>query len=145
MAIHLVAVMKEAFRGFEQPDRVDKAFGVVNAVPVFTEHTEVIDGASDLFVQVLGDRGVHARSAIGRAHCNAGLQWKLKLSLNNANRIAFDSQLSSAREPIWRPKRRACPQPSPNDAGIRDQGFGILYDCPDSPSALAKWCPSFRK
>ena len=38
---------------------------MVNAVPDFTQHTEVINGASDLFVQVLGERGVHARSAIG--------------------------------------------------------------------------------
>ncbi|MGU7774742.1 RidA family protein [Burkholderia sp. MR1-5-21] len=64
-AIYLLAVMKEALGGFEQLDQVVKVLGMVNAVPDFTEHTEVIDGASDLFVQVLGARGVHARSAIG--------------------------------------------------------------------------------
>lgn len=42
-----------------------KVFGMVNATPDFARHTEVINGASDLFVDVLGDRGVHARSAIG--------------------------------------------------------------------------------
>nr|WP_231898062.1 RidA family protein [Halomonas sp. hl-4] len=38
---------------------------LVNADPNFTSHTEVINGCSDLFVTVLGERGEHARSAIG--------------------------------------------------------------------------------
>jgi enamine deaminase RidA (YjgF/YER057c/UK114 family) len=45
--------------------RVVKVFGMVNAVPDFTSHTEVINGCSDLLVAVLGERGEHARSAIG--------------------------------------------------------------------------------
>ncbi|MFT4103839.1 MAG: RidA family protein [Burkholderiaceae bacterium] len=65
VAIHLLAIMKDALGGFENLDRMVKVFGMVNAIPAFTEHTEVINGASDLFVQVLGDRGIHARSAIG--------------------------------------------------------------------------------
>jgi enamine deaminase RidA (YjgF/YER057c/UK114 family) len=39
--------------------------GMVNGVPEFGEHPQVINGCSDLFVAVLGDRGRHARSAIG--------------------------------------------------------------------------------
>ena len=65
VAIYLLAVMKEALGGFENLGQVVKVFGMVNAAPDFTEHTEVINGASDLFVQVLGNRGIHARSAIG--------------------------------------------------------------------------------
>jgi enamine deaminase RidA (YjgF/YER057c/UK114 family) len=65
VAICLLAVMKEALGGFDQLGQVVKVFGMVNAVPEFTEHTQVIDGASDIFVHVLGDRGVHVRSAIG--------------------------------------------------------------------------------
>jgi enamine deaminase RidA (YjgF/YER057c/UK114 family) len=42
-----------------------KVLGMVNAAPDFTEHPMVINGCSDLFVQVLGDRGRHARSAVG--------------------------------------------------------------------------------
>ncbi len=42
-----------------------KVFGMVNAVPEFTDHPRVIDGCSDLFVAVLGERGRHARSAVG--------------------------------------------------------------------------------
>jgi enamine deaminase RidA (YjgF/YER057c/UK114 family) len=42
-----------------------KVLGMVNAVPDFTDHPKVINGCSDLFVAVLGDRGRHARSAVG--------------------------------------------------------------------------------
>ena len=42
-----------------------KLLGMVNAVPGFTDQPKVINGCSDLFVEVLGDRGRHARSAVG--------------------------------------------------------------------------------
>jgi enamine deaminase RidA (YjgF/YER057c/UK114 family) len=65
VALYLLAVMREALGGFDHLRQVVKVFGMVNATPDFTQHTEVIDGASELLVQVLGERGVHARSAIG--------------------------------------------------------------------------------
>ncbi|KHK57442.1 endoribonuclease L-PSP [Ralstonia sp. A12] len=65
VAIYLLAVMKEALGGFDRLGQLVKVFGMVNATPDFTEHTEVINGASDLFVAVLGDKGIHARSAVG--------------------------------------------------------------------------------
>ena len=42
-----------------------KVLGMVNAVPDFTDHPKVINGCSDLFVEVFGDKGRHARSAVG--------------------------------------------------------------------------------
>jgi len=45
--------------------RVVKVLGMVNAVPEFADHPQVINGCSDLFVEVLGERGKHARSAVG--------------------------------------------------------------------------------
>jgi len=44
---------------------VVKLLGMVNAVPDFMQHTEVINGCSDLLVEVFGDAGRHARSAVG--------------------------------------------------------------------------------
>jgi enamine deaminase RidA (YjgF/YER057c/UK114 family) len=44
---------------------VIKVLGMVNAVAEFTDHPKVINGASDLFVEVLGEAGRHARSAVG--------------------------------------------------------------------------------
>lgn len=45
--------------------RIVKVTGFVNAVPEFADHPAVLNGCSDLFVEVFGERGQHARSAIG--------------------------------------------------------------------------------
>jgi enamine deaminase RidA (YjgF/YER057c/UK114 family) len=63
--LSLIAVMKDALGDLDRVRRVIKVLGMVNAVPDFTSHTEVIDGCSNLLVEVFGDRGRHARSAIG--------------------------------------------------------------------------------
>jgi enamine deaminase RidA (YjgF/YER057c/UK114 family) len=50
-----------------------KVFGMVNAVPEFADQPKVINGCSDLFVEVLGDRGRHARSAVGMGSLPNGM------------------------------------------------------------------------
>jgi len=47
--------------------------GFVNATPAFTDHPKVINGASDLMIQVLGDKGRHARAAVGVASLPRGV------------------------------------------------------------------------
>jgi enamine deaminase RidA (YjgF/YER057c/UK114 family) len=47
--------------------RLVRVLGVVNATPDFLEHTQVVNGASDLFLAVFGDAGRHARLAVGVA------------------------------------------------------------------------------
>ncbi|MFS6660681.1 RidA family protein, partial [Staphylococcus aureus] len=49
----------------DRVEQVVKVLGMVNAVDDFTEHTEVINGCSDLLVEVFGARGQHTRSAVG--------------------------------------------------------------------------------
>ena len=44
-----------------------RVFGMVNAVEGFTKHPQVINGCSDLLVEVFGERGRHARAAVGMA------------------------------------------------------------------------------
>lgn len=65
VGLHLIATMKAALGDLSRVRRVVKVLGMVNAVPDFTGHTEVINGCSDLLVQVFGDAGRHARSAVG--------------------------------------------------------------------------------
>lgn len=65
VALYHLALIKDALGGFDRVRHVVKVLGLVNATPDFTRHTEVIDGYSDLIVAVLGERGEHARSAIG--------------------------------------------------------------------------------
>jgi enamine deaminase RidA (YjgF/YER057c/UK114 family) len=52
---------------------VVKVFGMVNAAPEFADHPKVINGCSDLFVEVLGERGRHARSAVGMGSLPNGM------------------------------------------------------------------------
>lgn len=50
-----------------------KLLGLVNAVPEYRDHSNVIDGCSCLLLDVLADRGRHTRSAIGAASLPGGL------------------------------------------------------------------------
>jgi enamine deaminase RidA (YjgF/YER057c/UK114 family) len=52
---------------------VVKVLGMVNAVPEFQDHPKVINGCSDLFVEVLGEKGRHARSAVGMGSLPMGI------------------------------------------------------------------------
>src|SRR4051794_5670616 len=66
VGIQLLAVAKMALGGdLNRVKRVVKLLGMVNATPDFERHPFVINGCSDLFVEVFGDRGRHARSAVG--------------------------------------------------------------------------------
>ena len=62
----LLAMLRTAAGGsLDNVARAVKVLGMVNCGPEFTEHPKVINGCSDLFVEVFGDRGKHARSAVG--------------------------------------------------------------------------------
>lgn len=61
----LLAVIKQELGTLARVKRVVKVLGMVNATPDFGEHPYVINGCSDLFVEVFGENGRHARSAVG--------------------------------------------------------------------------------
>jgi enamine deaminase RidA (YjgF/YER057c/UK114 family) len=63
--LNLLAVMQHALGDLGRVGRIVKLLGMVNAVPDFSGHPQVINGCSDLFVAVFGEKGRHARSAIG--------------------------------------------------------------------------------
>jgi len=66
VGINLLAVIHEQAGSLAKVRRVLKVLGMVNADPLFTEHPKVINGCSDLFVDVFGEAiGRHARSAVG--------------------------------------------------------------------------------
>ncbi|TPE48273.1 RidA family protein [Amaricoccus solimangrovi] len=65
-ALALIAQLRAACDGdLDRVVEVIKLTGFVNATPDFTDHPKVINGASDLFAEVFGDRGRHARAAVG--------------------------------------------------------------------------------
>jgi enamine deaminase RidA (YjgF/YER057c/UK114 family) len=61
----LLAVAKSALGELSRIEAVVKLLGMVNAEPDFADHPKVINGCSDLLVDVLGDAGRHARSSVG--------------------------------------------------------------------------------
>ena len=65
-AVNVLAVLKQALNGdLDRVVRLVKLSGYVNAVAGFGNQPEIVNGASDLFVQVFGDAGRHARVVIG--------------------------------------------------------------------------------
>lgn len=65
VGLHLIATMQQALGDLSRVQRVVKVLGMVNATPDFMQHTEVVNGCSDLLVEVFGEAGRHARSAVG--------------------------------------------------------------------------------
>ncbi|WP_301169675.1 RidA family protein [Brevibacillus nitrificans] len=72
--LNLLAVVKQEIGELSRVKRIVKILGFVNSTPDFTDQPKVMNGASDLLVQVFGDKGRHGRSAVGMA----------QLPLNNA-------------------------------------------------------------
>lgn len=64
-ALNLLARMKAELGDLDRVGRILKVVGMVNSAPNFGEQARVVDGASDLFVDLFGERGRHARSAPG--------------------------------------------------------------------------------
>lgn len=66
-AINQIAVLKHMLGDLKKVKRIVKALAFVNSEPNFIEQPKVINGFSDLMVAVFGEKGIHARAAIGVA------------------------------------------------------------------------------
>jgi enamine deaminase RidA (YjgF/YER057c/UK114 family) len=64
-ALNMLATLKGAVGELSRIVAVARVIGMVNAEPTFTQHPKIIDGCSNLLVDVLGDAGRHARAAVG--------------------------------------------------------------------------------
>lgn len=72
--LNLLAVVKNELGDLSKVKRIVKILGLVNSSPDFKDHPKVMNGSSDLLVEVFGEKGRHARSAVGMAqlpHNNA--------------------------------------------------------------------------
>ena len=63
--VNQLSVLKAELGNLNKVKRIVKVKGMVNAIPDFKDHPKVINGYSDLMVEVFGDRGKHARAAVG--------------------------------------------------------------------------------
>lgn len=78
VGLGLLAAAKQAAGGSLDKVEVIKVLGMVRAVPEFGDQPKVINGCSDLFVAVLGERGKHARSAVGLASLPVGISVEIE-------------------------------------------------------------------
>ncbi|MEM7367545.1 MAG: RidA family protein [Bacteroidota bacterium] len=72
-AIQQLAVLKAELGDLNRVKRIVKVVGMVNAVPDFTDQPEVVNGFSNLMVEVFGERGKHARAAVGMGSLPRGI------------------------------------------------------------------------
>jgi enamine deaminase RidA (YjgF/YER057c/UK114 family) len=72
-ALNLVAQLKAAIGDLDKVTRVVKLNAFVNSAPDFTDQPKVVNGASDTMVEIFGDAGKHARSAVGVAALPLGV------------------------------------------------------------------------
>lgn len=72
-AINIIAHMHVFLGDLNRVERMLRVFGMVRAVPDFGQQPEVINGASELFTAVFGERGRHARCAVGLASLPRGI------------------------------------------------------------------------
>lgn len=77
-ALDLVAVMRSELGSLDRVARVVEVQGFLNATPEFEDHAKVLNGCSDLLVEIFGERGIHARSVLGASSLRGGLPVILK-------------------------------------------------------------------
>ena len=78
-AINQLAVLKQMLGDLKRVRRIVKVLGMVNSHPSFVEQPKVINGFSDLMVKVFGERGRHARAAVGMASLPRGQAVEIEL------------------------------------------------------------------
>ena len=79
VALNMLASLKAEIGDLDRVKRIVKLLGMVNCTPDFGQQPEVINGASDLLVHVFGERGRHARSAVGMASLPRGISVEIEM------------------------------------------------------------------
>jgi enamine deaminase RidA (YjgF/YER057c/UK114 family) len=69
----MLATVRAHAGSLDSVDRIVKVLGFVNATPEFHDHPKVMNGFSDLMVQIFGDAGLGARSAVGAPSLPSGI------------------------------------------------------------------------
>jgi enamine deaminase RidA (YjgF/YER057c/UK114 family) len=78
-ALSILATLQAELGDLDRIERILKVFGMVNVAPGFDRTPAVIDGCSDLLVEVFGDAGRHTRSAVGLAALPFGIAVEIEL------------------------------------------------------------------
>ncbi|PKW16680.1 RidA family protein [Saccharopolyspora spinosa] len=73
VALQILASLRYALGSLDHVETIIKLLGMVQATADSTDHPKVIDGCSDLLIEIFGERGRHARSAVGMSSLPGGL------------------------------------------------------------------------
>jgi enamine deaminase RidA (YjgF/YER057c/UK114 family) len=107
IGINLLGSARAVLGSLDKIKRVVKVLGMVNAVDGFGEQPKVINGFSDLMVEVFGENGRHARSAVGMGSLPAGIPVEIEMILElNASAGAPARKPGRAARPAKKPARR---------------------------------------
>jgi enamine deaminase RidA (YjgF/YER057c/UK114 family) len=78
-AIQQLAVLKTELVSLDKVKRIVKVLGMVNCEPDFKDHPKVINGFSEFMIEVFGEKGKHARSAIGMCSLPANIAVEIEM------------------------------------------------------------------
>ena len=107
VALSMLASLKQELGDLDRVKRIVKLLGMVNATPEFGEQPEVINGCSDLFVSVFGDRGRHARSAVGMGSLPRGIPVEIEVIVEINTAPARSSAAAATRKSAQKAKRKS--------------------------------------
>jgi enamine deaminase RidA (YjgF/YER057c/UK114 family) len=110
VGLNLLASAREALGSLDRVKRVVKVLGMVNSAPGFVDQPQVINGFSDLMVEVFGEAGRHARSAVGMAELPMGISVEIEMILEVADGAAGQARKAA---PAKRAAARARPSRRP--------------------------------
>jgi enamine deaminase RidA (YjgF/YER057c/UK114 family) len=79
VGLQQLAVLKQELGDLNKVKRIVKVLGMVNCGSDFTQHSQVINGFSDLMVEVFGEKGKHARSAVGMTALPSNIAVEIEL------------------------------------------------------------------
>jgi len=85
IAYQHLAVIKNEIGDLSKVVRVVKVLGMVNTTPEFTAHSQVINGYSDFMVEIFGEKGKHARSAVGMSSLPVDLAVEIEVIVEIEN------------------------------------------------------------
>ena len=79
-ALSILATLQAELGSLDRIERILKVFGMVNVAPGFNQTPAVINGCSDLLIDVFGERGRHTRSAVGLAELPFDIAVEIELT-----------------------------------------------------------------
>ena len=109
--LNLISVMKAELGDLDKVARIVKVLGMVNATSEYGHQPEVINGCSDLFVEVFGERGKHARSAVGMGSLPRGIPVEIEMivevAAGPARRVAAAAKPAAKKKTAPKAKEKS--------------------------------------